>query len=206
MEITIGCIVEGHGEVEAVPLLIRRLASEVDPSVSVRIPAPIRIPKTKLVKEGELEKAVELMARKVAPAGAVLVLVDGDDDCPATLAPALLTRARNARRDLPLAVVLAKREYETWFLAAASSLRGRRGLRADLVTPAQPEAIRGAKEWLSARMTGDSSYVETLDQPALTQTFDLEQARQTDSFDKCWREIERLVRALRADDEGVSPS
>jgi len=205
MEITIGCIVEGHGEVEAVPVLIRRLVSEVDPSISVRIPAPLRIPKGRLVKEGELEKAVALIARKVAPAGAILVLLDSDEDCPATLGPNLLARAWNARSDLPVAVVLAKQEYEAWFLAAASSLRGQRRLRADLAAPAEPEAIRGAKEWLSARMTGNFSYVETLDQPALTQIFDLEQARQTDSFDKCRREVEKLIQALRAVGEGVSP-
>jgi hypothetical protein len=205
MEITIGCIVEGHGEVEAVPVLIRRLVSEADPSISVRIPSPIRIPKSRLVKEGELEKAVELIARKVAPAGAVLVLLDSDEDCPATLGPDLLSRARNARSDLPLAVVLAKQEYEAWFLAAASSLRGQRGLRADLAAPAEPEEIRGAKEWLSARMAGNLSYVETLDQPALTKTFDMEQARQSDSFDKCRREVEKLMQVLRAAHEGVGP-
>jgi hypothetical protein len=205
MEITIGCIVEGHGEVEAVPVLIRRLVSEADPSISVRIPPPIRIPKSRLVKEGELEKAVELIARKVAPTGAVLVLLDSDEDCPAILGPDLLSRARNARSDLPLAVVLAKQEYEAWFLAAASSLRGQRGLRADLAAPAEPEGIRGAKEWLSARMAGNLSYVETLDQPALTKTFDMEQARQSDSFDKCRREVEKLMQVLRAAHEGVGP-
>ncbi len=206
MEITIGCIVEGHGEVEAVPVLIRRLASEADPSLSVRIPPPIRIPKSRLMKEGELEKAVELIARKVAPGGAVLVLLDSDEDCPATLGPNLLSRVRDARGDLPAAVVLAKQEYEAWFLAAARSLRGQRQLRADLAEPAEPEAVRGAKEWLSARMTGNASYVETLDQPALTRAFDMAQARRSGSFDKCRREVERLIRALQTAHEDASPS
>lgn len=196
MEITIGCIVEGHGEVEAAPILIRRLAAQVDPALSLRVPPPLRIPKGKLLKQDELEKAVELLARKVGTAGAIFVLLDSDDDCPATLGPALLARARRARPDLPLAMVLAKREYEAWFLAAASSLAGLRGLRPDLVAPADAEAIRGAKEWLSSRMDGNQSYVETLDQPAFTTTFDLEQARQADSFDKCWREVERLLHDL----------
>lgn len=193
MEITIGCIVEGHGEVEAAPILIRRLAAQVDPAIFVRVPPPIRISKGKLLKQDEMEKAIELLARKVGPGGAIFVLLDSDDDCPATLGPALLARARRARPDLPLAVVLAKREYEAWFLAAASSLAGKRGLHPNLAAPGDPEAIRGAKEWLSSHMAGNQSYVETLDQPAFTTAFDLEQARRADSFDKCRREIERLL-------------
>lgn len=198
MEITIGCIVEGHGEVEAVPILIRRLAAQFDPTLSVRVPHPIRIPKSKLIKEGELERAVDLMARKVAPAGAILVLLDSDEDCPATLGPDLLARARRARSDLPVAVVLAKHEYEAWFLAAASSLRGQRGLQEDLAVPSEPETIRGAKEWLSARMAGNHAYVETLDQPAFTKTFDLDQAGRSDSFDKCRRAVGLLIDHLLA--------
>lgn len=197
-EITIGCIVEGHGEVEAVPILIQRLAARLDPTLFVRFPHPIRIPKSKLIKQGELERAVELTARKVAPDGAILVVLDSDDDCPAILGPSLLARARRARSDLPVAVVLAKHEYEAWFLAAASSLRGQRGLQDNLMAPSEPEAIRGAKEWLSTRMGGNHVYVETLDQPAFTKTFDLEQAGRSDSFDKCCREVRLLIDQLLA--------
>lgn len=197
MEVNIACIVEGHGEVEAVPILIRRLASRNDPSISVRVVSLIRKSRNKLVRPGELERAVELVARRIAPLGAILVLLDSDDDCPALLGPTLLARARQARDDLPVAVVLAKREYEAWFLAAASSLQGTRGLQYDLTSPDDPESIRGAKEWLSARMSGNQHYVETLDQPALTALFNLDQARQSDSFDKCWREIDRLLSELR---------
>lgn len=38
---------------------------------------------------------------------------------------------------------------------------------------------------------------ETRDQPALTALFDIEQARQVDSFDKCYRDIVRLLSELR---------
>jgi hypothetical protein len=90
--------------------------------------------------------------------------------------------------------VLAYREFETWFLAAAQSLRGQRGLPSDLDPPDAPEAIRGAKEWLGKNMP--RKYRETLDQPALTNMFDLNTARQVDSFDKCYREIMRLLYLL----------
>ena len=196
----LACIVEGHGEVQAAPVLLRRVANALDPTLALQVDPVIRITKSKLTQGGELERAVELAARKIAGVGAILVLLDSDDDCPADLGPRLLTRARCARPDLPISVVLAKREFEAWFLAAAESLRGLRGLRGDLVSPAYPEEVQGAKEWLSERMTGNQHYVETLDQPALAAGLDLDAARRADSFDKCWREIERLIAANRAAD------
>jgi hypothetical protein len=193
----VACVVEGHGDREAAPIIMRRIAAQLDPPMTVHMPHPIRIPKTKLLKAGELERAVELAARQIAGYGAILILIDGDDDCPAQLGPALLQRAMAARKDVPLAVVVAKREFEGWFLAAAESLRGFRGLATNLTSPPQAEAIRGAKEWLTAHMESNRCYVETLDQPALAGRFDLEAARRADSFDKFYREVVRILTYLR---------
>lgn len=93
----------------------------MDPKVQLEIPNPIRIQRSKLKVAGELEKAVHLAARKVAPERRILILMDADDDCPATLAPALLERARAARGDLAVGVVFATREFESWFVAAAAN-------------------------------------------------------------------------------------
>ena len=75
---------------------------------------------------GELERQVEFAGRSVAPDGAILILLDSDADgaCPAEDGPALLSRARRARNDLAISVVLASKEFEAWFIAAARSLRG----------------------------------------------------------------------------------
>ena len=201
MTVKIGCIVEGESEVKTVPLLIRRIAGNLYPELPIVVPPPIRRPRNKVVKENELEKAVEFVARQIGGQGAIFIIFDSDDDCPAELGPALLRRASQARSDLPIAVVLAKHEFEAWFLAAAESLRGQRGLGDDMHPPNDPEAIRGAKEWLSNQMEGSRKYRETQDQPALTARFDLEQARQTDSFDKCYRDIVRLLSELRDETE-----
>ncbi|MBI4564021.1 MAG: DUF4276 family protein [Planctomycetes bacterium] len=175
--------------------MIRRVAQTFsDPPPNVQIPPPIRVPKSKLLKEGEIERAVELVARKTGPDAGILILMDSDDDCAAQLGQRLRNRVIQARSDRRIAVVLAKREYETWFLAAAESLRSQRGLAADLTMPANPEDIRGAKEWLTRHMNEGRIYGETLDQPALTGVFDLQSARRSDSFDKCFREIVSLLR------------
>ena len=192
----LACIVEGHGETQALPIVLRRIAQTLNPSLSLRIHPPLRIPRAKLVKPGELERAVEFAARRAGLRGAILVLLDSDDECPKDLAPQLLARARSVRSDLPISVVLAKREFEAWFLAAAESLRGQRGLATDLTGPVEPEEVRGAKEWLTARMSGGRHYVETLDQSALAATFDLALARRADSFNKLFRDFTGLMRAL----------
>ena len=197
MTVKIGCIVEGHGEVKAVPVLIRNVAYKLFPELQVSIPPPIRASRSKVVKDGELERRIELAAQKVGGRGGIFVVLDSDNVCPAELGPALLDRALQTRNDLPIAIVIAKNEFEAWFLAAAESLRGKRGLKDDIYSPNDPEAIRDAKGWLSKRMDSNRKYRETRDQAALTALFDIEHARQADSFDKCYREVVRLLAELR---------
>lgn len=187
----IASIVEGHGEVEAVPILLRRVAAEIDPTCAIAALPPIRVTKSRLLMPGELERAVELAARRTALPGGVLVLLDSDADCPAQLGPSLLRRA--ARSDVPVGIVLAKQEFEAWFIAAAHSISGKRGLRTDLEAPLDPESIQGAKEWLDERMARGRKYAETLDQPALAALFDLNAARNLPSFNKLWRTVEWLL-------------
>lgn len=195
--IRIGLVVEGHGDFKAAPILFRRIGYDIDPSVPLDVQQPIRRPRSSLVRTtGELERAVELAALKARPRGGVFVLLDSDDDCPAKLAPLLLARAESAGMGLPVSVILPQREFEGWFLAAAESIRGKRGLPTDLAPPQNPEEIRGAKRWLRERMHGHV-YSETIDQPALAAVFDLDQARAAKSFDKCYRELRLLIERFR---------
>jgi len=193
MILNLGSIVEGHGDVQAVPLLLRRLQQQWDPALHLNIRRPMRIGRYKLVKERELEGGIEAVARRLSTPRAILILIDAEDDCPKELAPELLARAETARSDIPVGVVFAKHEFEAWFLAAIESLAGRRGLPDELTPVRDPESIRDAKRYLARLMEGTHTYSETLDQPALTAVFDIALARQrSDSFDKCCREVERL--------------
>jgi hypothetical protein len=87
----------------------------------------MRTPRGKITVGGGIERAVSAAALRVRSSGGVLVLLDADDDCPAEYGPALLARAKAARPDKQVAVVLAMREFEAWFLAAAPSLAGQFG-------------------------------------------------------------------------------
>lgn len=190
------CVVEGHGEVEALPVLLRRILLRIAPEVSPEIPSPIRVNRGTMLKSGQLERYVDFAGRRGEGRAAVLVLVDADDDCAASTGPALLARAQSARPASAVALVLAVKEFEAWFLAAARSLRGRRGLALDLEPPAQPEDVRDAKGWLQRRRTDGLAYGPTVDQPALAAVMDLDEARAgAPSFDKLWREVERLLEA-----------
>ena len=191
-------IVEGHGEVEAVPVLLRRIARQIAPDAAPDLPRPIRVKRNRFLRAGELERAVGLAAAKAGANGCILILLDANGDCPAQLAPIVLQRAVAARRDRDIRVVLAKTEYEAWFLAAAASLAGRMGIDNAVAPPPDPEAIRNAKGWLSGKMPPGQPYRETLHQAALSATFDLASARAAPSFDKLWRDVSSLIQAPEA--------
>jgi hypothetical protein len=189
----LGLIVEGHGEEQAAPVLIRRIAHErgfygsLDCSVR-------RLTKSQLVKPTELERAVEALSRQMGRGQAIMVLMDADEDCPANLSAELKARCLAAHAHLNVSIVLANREYEGWFLAAASSLAGQRGLSSVLIPPAHPESISGAKEWLTAQMPSDQAYSPTRHQAAFSQRIDLTQARAARSFRKFEKEVVSLLR------------
>jgi hypothetical protein len=182
------CIVEGKGEVAAVPNLCSRIIRHYLGAEEWYVDSePIRQPRGMLVNEKfksplrpcneeGLRRAVYLA--KVRPANAVLVLCDADDDCPArwgTDAASVITRT------LAGAAVMALREYETWLLLNHSDEQ----LRSAKVT--SPEKVRGAKEALR-RLIPDYSPSEH--QLKETRRLDIARVRaRSDSFDK-------LVRAL----------
>lgn len=113
----------------------------------------------------------------------------------------MLASARAARNDRDLAVVLADREFEAWFLASLESLRGKRGIRADAQWTGDPEAVRDAKGALRA-LTERSIYSPTVDQAALVSLMDLDQTRtRSRSFDKLCRDLSRLLQSFHNDEE-----
>ena len=85
-------IIEGHSEVQSVPVLLRRLLAERK-RYEVKVVRPVRVGRYKVVRPGELERACELARRRPEGCNAILLLLDADDDCPKELAPDLLERA-----------------------------------------------------------------------------------------------------------------
>lgn len=187
-------VVEGHGEVESLPLLLRRVLSSRFPGQYFELPRPIRAPRDKLVNdEKELARVMALASAKARADGAVLLLLDADDDCPAELGSHLKSRCGEVAGVSPIGVVLACREYESWFLAAAESLAGYRGLPKDLTAPFDSEVTRDAKGWVRQHR---GLYDSRLDQAALTSRIDLRAAeRNSRSFRKLCSEIETILKS-----------
>lgn len=189
---SIASIVEGHSEVESVPVLLRRILNDLEKH-TIKATRPIRVSRYKLVKDGELEKALNMVVRKRENVAAILVLLDADDDCPKELGPKLLERGRKTT-DRPIAVTLAKSEFEAWFLGAKESLREVRGIKDSAIAPENPESIKGAKEMLTENMEGSRSYNEVDDQPALAEEFNMNDTRKKcPSFDKFYRDVINLI-------------
>ena len=175
-------IVEGYGEVEALPNLIRGLFP------ALQVQRPLRVQRNRfLSNSGEQERFLQLAQGNLRGEGAILVLLDADDDCPAQLAPKLLSKLR--RNSSPSChLVLAKCEFESWFLAGADCL----GLGQ---VPAAVEQIRGAKEEVKRRL---GRYSEAVDQPKLAAKLAKEcdpqdLRKRSPSFDKLYRELEKIA-------------
>ncbi|WP_437578531.1 hypothetical protein [Sorangium sp. So ce887] len=183
------CIVEGKGEVAAIPNLCTRILRQYLGDIAWIVDQdPIRQPRGKLVDgtrksplrlcHAEGVRRAVLLARQTRKADAVLVLCDADADCPATWGP---DAARVVKELMSGDAVMAVCEYETWLLLnfAEDALR-RAGAP-------MPESIRGAKEVLRRLVPG---YLPTTHQLSETRRIDIALVRRrSDSLDK-------LVRAL----------
>lgn len=185
---------EGDGEVAALPVLLRRLSQWRTPNVAAEVLTPIRVRRDRFLnRQDEFYRNLCLAAAKCGNGGWILVLLDADDDCPAEFAVQVRQRAEVCVPHRRISVVLAKREYEAWFIAAAESLHGQRGFTLDPGDLIDAEGPRDAKGWIRAHMAS-GSYGETTDQPAFSARMDLQQAfNRSRSFRKLCSDWERGV-------------
>ncbi|MGP0067118.1 MAG: hypothetical protein ACLQGP_26430 [Isosphaeraceae bacterium] len=217
-------IVEGYGEWDAVPILLQRwLHFRRYHNIEVHEDGPVRASgrgaitvahdeKNELGIEYYIGKA---LLREPQP-DAILILLDADEDCPRKLSPSLLARARAlVPPDYPIGVVIARREYEAWFLAAFPSTRFRQALtvlgkkqgfrltRQSLPPGMAVEEIADCKKEV-AKLLGLKKYKETIHQSALTRLLPFTRGtmrgmtQRSRSFRKLLKELhELLVRARR---------
>ena len=139
-------IVEGEGEVSAVPILLRRILHEQGDHYGVDVLKPINARgKDDLIKRLEDNVGYAIEDDRCA---AILVLLDADRDCPVELSTELARRVNSMNLHVPTAVVCAKREYENWFLASDETFEG------------DAENYGGAKRWQTDRKPPGLIYKE----------------------------------------------
>lgn len=154
MSFVVAPIVEGHGDVQAVPLLIRRLHQ------GTTVGKPVRFPKNKLIIPEHLKRAADIAASNITGRGAVLLVMDADEDCAAELGPQLEARLCRILPQHLCRVVLAVREFESWIVGGHSEF-----------DVANPDDAGSLKARIRARF---GIYKETVDQPRLIASSNLE--------------------------------
>ncbi len=122
----------------------------------------------------------------------------------------LAGRARALNPRIPVAVVIAKCEYEAWFLASLASIAGagidgRPGIPVG-TTCGDPETIGDAKGWITRCLPHGRAYKETLDQLAMTRLLDIGQAHANSrSFRRMCKAIIELCTAIETGTVEVTP-
>lgn len=185
-------IVEGHGEVDALPKLIHRIAS------NARLQSPIVHPPFRVKADlflrftEEFERIIIFQTNKARIENAVLIiLLDCDDGCVAEVGPRIRAEVERICSDVSFLVCLAFREFESWFIYSAESLAESGLLLPGTVPPEDPDAIGDAKGWISKHM--DEKYRETSHQMEFSARIDVQAASQSSSFKRLNR---LLVAAL----------
>jgi len=186
-------IVEGHGEKEAVPLLLRRILTfqEVWHWTVAR---PIQVGNLNKLKM-KLPSFIKY-ALKYKDCAGILILLDLDDECPAVENKNLSKQINNLYLNCPAPVVFAHREYEAWFLASIEAIaRDKNNIFPQtLVYEKDVESKRGVKEWLSSQLPPGFSYKPTIDQARFTNLIDIHVAQQKSrSFRRLCHAVEQIV-------------
>jgi hypothetical protein len=204
-------IVEGHGEVAAVPILLQRWL-RFRRYHNVDVAGPVRAAGQGAIKVahdrgGDLGIESYLETALLRRPDAILILLDADEECPKTLASDLLARARTmVPADYPVGVVVANREYEAWFLAAFALANFRRSLmdrgfrpeRQSLPRGLAIEAVANCKDRI-AGLIGLGKYEERVHQPILTRILPFTPAmtRRSRSYRKLLEELHVLLMKAR---------
>jgi len=201
---------EGKGESKAAQLLYKKVLKFLDRTDIYVDDALIAKGIGNLTKAGGIEKFIDL-AFTSRDCGAVIVLVDADDLCPMTLANHLAQRVRQFGVIFPVAIVVAKCEYEVWFLASLASIKGqmlgkRPGIPQDAKYIGTIEDLSDVKKWLSKQLPGNQIYKEATDQEAMTKLIDVETARANSrSFRRLCHAVEEMLAAIDSGEKVVTP-
>ncbi len=201
MPLRVVVIVEGHGEDGAIRTLLERVWYELLRGDYIEV-VPWRGKQGQLRKKEGLRPVVEAAAIKLHATERtdfrrlLLVMIDTEgQECPRTVAADRVGWVREVRSDAAteIACVMPNPMFETWFAAAADSLKGINDLPADLRKPEDPERDGLGKAWVKKHLP--RKYKETVDQPRFVGHMSLTECRDTSrSFRKLVRELaERLL-------------
>lgn len=182
-------IVEGEGDIEAAPLLCRRLLGELYGAYDWSFVTHRRgsIANLKANNCAHFKRFLQAGYKEGMP---ILWMLDNDEnECARSLVREFYQHVNSIGVQQPLAFCLWTREYETMFLYDPEFLAAKLGIQ-ELSIPDSPENRRGAKELLSKQMPHGQGYKERVNQPALTAGISLERLKEN------YRSFQHFERAL----------
>ena len=199
-------IVEGPGDVQAAPVLLRKILYEHFNFYDIGVATPKRGGgRPALDRPGGIEKFIEYAA-STPNCAAIIVLVDSDKDCATDLAKQICGRCKTVGVSVPIAVVCAVREYEAWFLASLDTIRDALTSDKDVFYEGDPEVLAGVKEWITQQMPEGRAYKPTLDQAAMSARVDIPTAHANSrSFRRLCHAVEELRSAMLAGSPVITP-
>lgn len=208
----IGVIVEGDGEVTAVPVLLYKILHHQN-CFDVFISNPKNAHGCgNLTKPGGLERFVQYAMLERECCG-VLVLLDGDTlgNCAVESAKELSERIKCLAPRVPVSIVIANREYEGWILASIESICGNPidseiVFPVDVLAPIDPDSINSAKGWIAARLPKNKTYKETVHQASMSRLIDVNLANgRSRSFRRLQNAVSQLLNGIAAETSEVTP-
>jgi hypothetical protein len=170
LSFTLAPIVEGHGDVAAVRVLIQRM------SPALIVARPVRFPRNRLLQDETLLKAARIAASNIRSVGAVLLLIDSDADCAKQVGPELRQRLERILPNHVCRTAVAVREFESWIVGGHP-----------VYAVADPDNAGAPKQRIAA-MRG--VYKESVDQPKLIANADL------DRLERCSRSFRHFRKVI----------
>ncbi len=196
---TIIPVVEGPGDLVALPQLAGRILQQMQTPPGIIVAqgkSRVVMTKGRSNLEANPEKFLK-HAQNKPDCGAILVLLDADNDCPVTEFQDMSKRCGRSGVTVPVQVVYAHPEYETWFLASLNTIRGLHGIPESATFIGEAEYITDPKKWLSDQMPTGRVYKETTHQAPLSSAINLSLAYENSrSFRRLSHALEQLVEAI----------
>ncbi|MEW6332168.1 MAG: DUF4276 family protein [Pseudomonadota bacterium] len=188
-------VLEGHGEVQAAPVLVRRVLGELHGIYPHKIETHRRggLAHLRANDWAHFRRYLPVAFMERMP---VLWMVDNDEGvCARTLLQEMYKHAKSTGIQQRLAFCFWYREYETMFLYDPANVAKMFGIE-NFVVPNNPDDSRAAKGIISRAMPSGYAYKETINQSQLSAVIDLELVR---NRYKSFQHFERALKWLAAD-------
>jgi hypothetical protein len=186
-------IVEGEGEVKAVPVLVKRCLNQYGFQETIFFEKAYKCDNTAFFNHKDtLVKTLRRIADQ-SDCGGVLIFYDLDDGCAVTLLAEWFSYL-SKQDPFPFSIAFAcpVREFEAWFLAGVKTLEYSK----------EPEAIRDAKGWLRKR----HGYKPTQHQAEYCKQLNWELTMQKSrSFRRFCHAVEELSRSISDRQQVITP-